>query len=83
MMYTIATQKSVYGEVIDRITTTDKENIYIVKRKDKFKLRRTFSDDITFIWDLSDNTYNTLEEAEKALLSGNVIFRLADIANTN
>lgn len=74
MLYKIISKESVYGEVTDRIKTEDGDSIYIVARGSQFKLRRTRNTKDTFIWDLSRNTYDSLKEAEAALLSGNIEF---------
>ena len=74
MKYEIAEKRSVYGEVIDFIKTTENDTLHIVDRDTGYRIRRTSSN--PWAWDLSETVYYSLEEAEDALLSGNIPFRL-------
>lgn len=74
MKYEIASKESKYGEVIDFIKTTGGDTIHIVERPGGYKLRRART--APWIWDISNDFYTTLAEAEEALLSGEVSFKL-------
>lgn len=74
MKYKIVSKESRYGEVIDFVKTSDRETIHIVERLGTYKLRRVRN--TPWIWDLSKEAYSTLKEAEAALLSGDVDFKL-------
>ena len=70
MKYEIFKKENRYGEVIDYIVTKNAGNIYIVERNGSYRIRRVHStEDGGFVWDLSKDVYNTLKEAECALLS--------------
>lgn len=72
MKYKIVKKESRFGEVIDSIKTESSENIYIVERGKEYKLRRTTAT----VWDISVDSYSTLLEAEAALLSGDIVFKM-------
>lgn len=79
MRYEILTKESRFGDVIDFIKTKNAGNMYIVERNGCYRIRRVHSQkDGDFIWDLSNDAYNTLEEAESALLSCCVSFNIED-----
>ena len=76
MKYEIKKKESIHGEVIDNIITENEGKMYIVKRDKSYRIRRTYSDKNRWVWDLSKDVYNTLKEAESALLSGCITFIL-------
>ena len=72
MKYKIVKKESRFGEVIDFIKTESSESIYIVERGKEYKLRRTTA----AVWDISVDSYSTLLEAEVAILSGDIVFKM-------
>lgn len=79
MKYEILKKENRYGEVIDYIVTKNAGVMYIVERNGGYRIRRinnTGTDG--WIWDLSEDVYNNLKEAECALLSCCVTFKIGN-----
>lgn len=76
MKYEILKKENRYGEVIDFIVTKNAGNMYIVERNGVYRIRRINNTvNEGWVWDLSEDVYNTLKEAECALLSCCVKFK--------
>lgn len=63
--------------IICSIHTTVGDTMRIVERDNgRYKIRRTNSTGSSWIWDLSVEAFNSVQEAAAAMVSGNVKFKL-------
>ena len=65
-----------FSELWDKVKTTDGDTLYIVSRNGEYAIRRTNNNNGSFEWDLSKTRYKDIEEAKRALLSGEIPFKI-------
>ena len=75
MKYTVLASSVVDTDTAFIAKTAEGDTLRIVQREDGYRIRRIANKE-SWQWDLSVDSYGTLEEAKEALLSGDVRFKL-------